>query len=198
MQDMELKRLAERLVNMVLEAKEFKSITFDSVSEVFVQDALRTEPGDLQYVDAMKRLNNNRAMRLLHVAMGLSTEAGEFIDALKKHIFYNKPLDPINLIEELGDTSWYMRVGCDALEVQFLDMLERNVAKLKARFPDKFTEEAANNRDLSKERETLDTSSFAATIKPHAFRSMAGGYIGCSVCGKPGSDSIHIIRKESL
>jgi NTP pyrophosphatase (non-canonical NTP hydrolase) len=119
----------------------------------FVADALRTEP---EYGAAVERLQDPRTVRLLHVAMGLCTEAGEFLDVLKKHIFYGKPIDDVNLVEELGDTSWYQRIGCDALEITFTEMLLRNVRKLRARFPEKFTEANANERDLDTERRILE------------------------------------------
>jgi NTP pyrophosphatase (non-canonical NTP hydrolase) len=118
----------------------------------FVSDAIRTEP---DYSKAVERLSDPRTVRLLHVAMGLCTEAGEFLDVLKKHIFYGREIDTVNLVEELGDTSWYQRVGCDALEISFTEMLLRNVRKLRSRFPEKFTEQAAKERDLEAERVAL-------------------------------------------
>ena len=90
--------------------------------------------------------------------MGLATEAGEFLDALKKHIFYGRPVDTVNLIEEIGDVSWYQRIGCDELEISFTEMLLRNVRKLRARFPEKFTEGQANERNLDAERKTLEAA----------------------------------------
>ena len=41
---------------------------------------------------------------LLHGAMGLCTESGEIMDALKRHIFYGSPLDILNIKEEIGYT----------------------------------------------------------------------------------------------
>lgn len=124
--------------------------------DVFVAAAVRTEPDEDGYFNARQRLSDPRTLRLLHAAMGLATEAGEFVDALKKHIFYGKPLDHTNLVEELGDSSWYERIALSALETSFLSMLERNVYKLQARFPEKFTEHNAVNRDLEKERTILE------------------------------------------
>lgn len=124
--------------------------------EHFVQDALRTEPTEAQYRVAIERLSNMEMIRLLHVAMGLATEAGEFVDQLKKHIFYGKPIDRVNLSEELGDTTWYERIGVDVLKDRYHAMLVRNVDKLKKRFPEKFSEEKATNRDLPAERSILE------------------------------------------
>jgi NTP pyrophosphatase (non-canonical NTP hydrolase) len=121
----------------------------------FVAAACRTEHTPEQYEAALKRIDAPM-LRLMHVAMGLVTEAGEFIDALKAHIFYGKTLDRVNLIEELGDVSWYQRIGCAALEIEFREMLLRNVQKLQARFPEKFSEACATDRDLASERKVLE------------------------------------------
>ncbi len=126
-----------------------------SIMDGLVKYAVDTEPTD--YSGAIERLSDPRTIRLLHAAMGLATEAGEFVDALKKHIFYGKVLDGVNLMEELGDVSWYERIALDAIETGFLSMVLRNVAKLKARFPEKFTEAAAINRNLDIERAILET-----------------------------------------
>lgn len=123
--------------------------------EQFVDDAIRTEPSPIDYTKALIRINNPDTIRLLHAAMGMCTEAGEFIDALKKHIFYGKALDHINLIEEVGDMTWYERIAMRVLKATYFHALSRNVAKLKTRFPDKFTEANAINRDLDKERIVL-------------------------------------------
>jgi len=47
-------------------------------------------------------------MHLLHMSIGVSGEAGELIDAIKKYVIYRKPLDRENVIEELGDLEFYM------------------------------------------------------------------------------------------
>ena len=88
--------------------------------------------------------------------MGLVTEAGEFQDMLKKHVFYGKPLDEVNLKEEIGDLLWYCAIALEALDTDFEAVMETNINKLKARYPEKFTEDKAENRDLVKEREILE------------------------------------------
>lgn len=125
------------------------------ITESFTKDAIRTEPN---YDLVSERLKDKRTIRLLHAAMGLATEAGEFVDMLKKHIFYGKPIDTVNAIEELGDSTWYERIACDELGIQYIEMMARNVAKLKTRFPEKFTEGLANERDIATERRILETS----------------------------------------
>jgi NTP pyrophosphatase (non-canonical NTP hydrolase) len=125
-----------------MDAKEYK------------QKALRTESNDFSSIKS--RMAGSDSIRLLHAAMGMQTEVAEFTDMLKKHIFYGKPLDVVNLKEELFDTTWYMAIALDVLEGSFEAGFERNIEKLKARYPDKFTEELAENRDLDKEREILE------------------------------------------
>jgi len=123
-------------------------------SKNYIQDAIRTESTDFQSMD--QRLGDNGTKRLLHAGIGLATEAGEFLDALKKHIFYGKELDRVNLKEEMGDLFWYMAIACDELGVEFEPLMERNIEKLKARYGEKFTENKAENRDLDSERLILE------------------------------------------
>lgn len=127
-------------------------------SKQYIKDATRTESTNFAAMN--ERLNDDGLKRLLHAGIGLSTEAGEFLDALKKHIFYGKELDKVNLAEEMGDLFWYMAIVADELGFEFEEVMENNIAKLKARYGEKFTEEAAEKRDLNREREILDTQSF--------------------------------------
>lgn len=97
-------------------------------------------------------------IRLFHAALGLSTEVGEFNDMLKKWIYYQQELDQTNLEEELGDILWYVALACNALEVSLEDVMEKNIAKLKARYPGKYTDflAAEENRDRDAERKSLE------------------------------------------
>jgi len=122
----------------------------------FVIETRRTRPNAEQNAQAAVRLMNPKAINLLHATLGLVTEAAEIADALKKHLFYGKEIDDVNVIEELGDSAWYSAMAVDALETRISQVLEKNIAKLRARYPEKFTEAAALNRDLEKEREVLE------------------------------------------
>lgn len=112
----------------------------------FVKDSLRTESPNYYPQDP----------RIIHAAIGLVTESGELIDALKKAMFYGKKLDLTNIKEEAGDILWYLAILFDALGTDFDTEQARVIAKLKARFPEKFTEEKAENRDLVTERAILE------------------------------------------
>ena len=93
---------------------------------------------------------------ILHGAVGVATEAGELLDALKKTIFYGKKLDLVNIEEEIGDVLWYLAIMCENLGVSMEDIMEKNINKLNSRYPDKFTEQDALDRDLETEREILE------------------------------------------
>jgi NTP pyrophosphatase (non-canonical NTP hydrolase) len=94
---------------------------------------------------------------LLHCGLGLATEAGEFLNAVKKTIFYGREFDRINAMEELGDALWYIALGASALGLTLDDLMNSNITKLRTRYPEKFTAQAAINRDLEAERRSLET-----------------------------------------
>ena len=76
--------------------------------------------------------------RLTTAGVGLAAESGEFLEIVKKMVFQGKPWNDANrehLIIELGDVMWYVAQACMALDVSFDDVVERNVEKLKARYP---------------------------------------------------------------
>lgn len=93
---------------------------------------------------------------LVHAGLGVVTEAGEYLDALKKAMIYGKDLDLVNLDEEAGDILWYIALHCRYRKISFSDLFEQNIAKLAARYPDKFTEAQAINRDIVAERAVLE------------------------------------------
>jgi len=121
----------------------------------YVKNATRTESTDFDKI--AQRLSQKGNIRLLHGAIGLATEAGEFLDALKKHVYYGKDLDRVNLAEELGDLFWYCAIIADELNVPFAKIMETNIEKLRARYGEKFSEEKADKRNLDVEREILES-----------------------------------------
>lgn len=91
---------------------------------------------------------------ILHAVIGIYTEAVELLQwALKP-----EPLDIVNLSEELADQYWYHAILTRKFNLNPEDFMDRNIAKLKKRYGDKFTNFAALNRDLKSERKTLETA----------------------------------------
>jgi NTP pyrophosphatase (non-canonical NTP hydrolase) len=121
----------------------------------YVQDAAKTDHRD--YAPVVERISNEEFAKLTHYTLGLGTEVGEVLDILKKRLAYGKPIDIVNLKEELGDLLWYVARLCGEFDFTFEELMDTNIAKLKARYGEKFTENAALNRDLANERKTLET-----------------------------------------
>lgn len=126
-------------------------------SKVCVMIARPTEDGTFRYPTLKEgEANALKLGRLLHAVIGKVTEAAEALDNLKKHIFYGKPIDEVNLIEEQGDGHWYDAILYDALGADPEETLQKNIAKLMVRYPHKFESEQALTRDLEAERKTLE------------------------------------------
>lgn len=87
-----------------------------------------------------------QADQLSNMALGLAGEAGETADMLKKHLFHGKPLDANEVIKELGDVMWYVAGMATAIGVSLDDIAQRNVDKLRKRYPDGFSVEASARR----------------------------------------------------
>ena len=75
---------------------------------------------------------------LLTAALGLTAEAGEFTEVVKKIVFQGKPYNEDNVFHmkrELGDICWYIAQACMALDTTFDEIIEMNVDKLEKRYP---------------------------------------------------------------
>ena len=83
--------------------------------------------------DIKRELTPEQA-NLLHVGVGVSTEANELLDAIKKHTIYQKPLDVENVKEELGDLLFYMSNLMQSVGLSFEEVLQHNVDKLSVRY----------------------------------------------------------------
>lgn len=97
-----------------------------------------------------------QAEYIIHSIIGMATETGELLEALQAVSKDCKEMDKVNLKEELGDLFWYMAMLASAVGFSFEDCKSINIAKLQARYPEKFTEEKAVNRDLETERNILE------------------------------------------
>ena len=83
-------------------------------------------------------VNDVNTTQLLTAALGLTAEAGEFTEVVKKIVFQGKPYNEDNVFHmkrELGDICWYLAQACMALDTTFDEVIEMNVEKLKARYP---------------------------------------------------------------
>lgn len=97
-------------------------------------------------------------MRVAHGLLGNFTEAGELIEAMVTSVTEGKPLDRVNIGEEFADQDWYKAIVFNELELKEVDTRRGVIAKLRARYPDKFTDELAHDRDLAAERAALESN----------------------------------------
>lgn len=119
----------------------------------YIREVVRTAPID--YLHMGGAINPE----IFHAWLGVTTECGESGDQIKKALIYGKPIDKVNLDEEFGDKLWYIGLYCHARGITFEQLFEQNIAKLRKRFPEKFTEHNALNRDLVAERIILEQHS---------------------------------------
>ncbi len=86
---------------------------------------------------------------LLNGVMGLCGESGEAIDIVKKWLAQGHELDKAHLAKELGDIAWYLAETATALGLTLEEILQANIDKLKARYPEGFsTEKSLHRKEL--------------------------------------------------
>ncbi len=97
--------------------------------------------------ETIKKSLTDHKVDLLHAVLGIAGEAGELVDAIKKHVIYNKPLDVPNVVEELGDLEFYMEQMRSALGLNRDAILSANRDKLALRYKDTvYSDRAAQER----------------------------------------------------
>ena len=92
---------------------------------------------------------------IVHGCLGACSEVGELHDAVKRFMFYGKPLDVVNMKEEVGDVLWYLALIAEGCGFTLQGAAEANIRKLTVRYSDKFSEFSADNRNLEAERAAL-------------------------------------------
>lgn len=97
----------------------------------YQKEAMRTRPPKADIVNA---------------ALGLAGESGEFADIIKKALYHGHDFDRVHLGKELGDICWYIALAADILGYDLETIMQMNVDKLKARYPDGFDTERSKHR----------------------------------------------------
>jgi len=104
-----------------------------------------TSPASSDFAVLLSRMteleieNDANIPRLMTAAFGMSAEAGEFTEVVKKIILQGKPYNEDNVFHlkrELGDICWYLAQACMALDTNFEEVLQMNYEKLSARYPE--------------------------------------------------------------
>lgn len=97
---------------------------------------------------AARTLGRDRTheQQLANAALGLTGEAGEVAEVIKKHLFHATPLDQEALAKELGDCLWYIGAFATVLGLSLDDIAQKNIDKLRRRYPEGFDTERSRNR----------------------------------------------------
>jgi len=104
-----------------------------------------TSPASSDFAQLLSRMTELEANhdadvpRLLTAALGMTAEAGEFTEVVKKIVLQGKPYIEENVFHmkrELGDICWYIAQACMALDTNFREIMEMNYEKLSARYPE--------------------------------------------------------------
>ena len=128
------------------------------------------ERTECNQASAATRMFDIQPIRLNHSVIGLAGEVGELASRIQKWIYYGKPLDEAaltNLAEEYGDCLWYIAEGLNALGLDMGKVMEANIAKLRIRYPEKYSDLLAAEENRKREEE----AKAVAAAKP------------CVVCG---------------
>ena len=120
----------------------------DSLNGEFARFLDFNQTGSRETVDTVD-------FRLVHALLGTMTEASEIAEHLKNYLV-DGTVDAAGIGEEFSDIDWYKAIGFDHLKLSELVCRLNVINKLKVRFPDKYSDEAAANRDLKAEREELE------------------------------------------
>ena len=93
----------------------------------------------LTRITELESVNDCNVPHLLTGALGLSAEAGEFVEIVKKILLQGKSYTEENVIhmkKEAGDCLWYISQICIALDTNFEELMQMNYEKLSARYPE--------------------------------------------------------------
>lgn len=104
-----------------------------------------------EYQELALRTANTDAMKIKEEAMlngvlGLNGEAGEVADLVKKNRFQGHGLDNEHIAKELGDICWYIALLAYSINYDLETIMQMNIDKLKARYPEGFDKERSLHR----------------------------------------------------
>lgn len=108
-------------------------------------------------IDFEEDFDTTRYENYIQYAYRLNYESIELLDSFKKSLFYNKAFDEEKMKQRLLEIYKLWGAFVKILWGDIVKICERNIKKLQARYPEKFTSEKAINRDLDTERKILES-----------------------------------------
>lgn len=128
--------------------------------------ALRTQ-ADQEKVRKRIYDYGTQATQIENGARGLASDAGEVLACVQRWLEYGKPLDPTNLLEELGDVAWRMNQIMNAMGWTWEMVFKANIGKLSKRFPDGFSDFLAAEENRNREEEAKAVTMSLDGMTPH-------------------------------
>jgi NTP pyrophosphatase (non-canonical NTP hydrolase) len=89
---------------------------------------------------------DNPEWNMAHAALGIGGESGEVVDLIKKTFANGKELDIDKLTKELGDLMFYQFALMKLTGITIDQVLDANIEKLRARYPNGYSDLAAQQR----------------------------------------------------
>ena len=90
-------------------------------------------------------INDDNKSMLYHGVFGLTSEAGEVAGLLQK-VYQGHEFDDEHMKKELGDCMWMIAEICTAMQFDLDEVMQTNIDKLKARYPNGFEAERSLHR----------------------------------------------------
>ena len=79
--------------------------------------------------------------------LGITGEAGEVADEIKKIVGHGHEVNHEKLTKELGDVLWYVATAAHLLGISLSTVAAVNIQKLKERYPDGWDPKRSQNRE---------------------------------------------------
>ena len=103
-----------------------------------------------EFVDSLKagKHSDTLLISMLHSAVGISGEAGELLDHMKKAVWQEHKIDLHYIALELGDILFYLTSMCNCVGTDINEVRKLNIEKLTKRYPDGVFDK---NRSINRE-----------------------------------------------
>ena len=136
-----IEHLEEELIDGLKYCEHLKAIDDDGIT---ANDYQRS---------AMRTAGDDEESYLLNGVMGLCGESGEVIDLVKKHLHQGHELDPVKIVEELGDVLWYCALIAEAVGATLSEVMLTNIKKLEERYPSGFDKARSIHREENNDKD---------------------------------------------
>jgi hypothetical protein len=118
----------------------YSAIACDTLECTFEELILISDIGDMEDDD---------------IGQFLFEASADLLDQVKRNTYYGTKIDPIAFGRSLGNVLKVLFEMCREENWSVSEIQERNIEKLRVRFPEKFNQNDAENRNLDAEREVL-------------------------------------------